>query len=272
MERPDFRGPEEMRPLGCQLGIISEANGSCLFSHGKTEVTASVYGPSQPRYIRHEAYDSATLEVEFLFLGNVKNHVSMGKGDSQLATQSQSEVASRPLPGKSGVCQFNQSHVEKDGAQFVRQSLISSININAYPRMLILLRVCVVQDEGSRLSCAVNACVLALLDAGILMFQIPCSISTSMMRSLSSPYHDETTCIVLDPSSAEESDERRLCNATHTFIAKQSSANESNKSIICSELRGSGITKEHVRQIEDFALRYSGTTIIPFLTQCSQVK
>jgi polyribonucleotide nucleotidyltransferase len=41
-KRPDGRGPEEIRPLSCEVGLLPRAHGSALFSRGQTQVMSVV--------------------------------------------------------------------------------------------------------------------------------------------------------------------------------------------------------------------------------------
>ena len=61
--------------------------------------------------------------------------------------------------------------------------------------MLIYFRIVVISDDGSMMSVALNACVLALLDAGLPMFYVPNSVCFSVAQDKS---------IYLDPSTKEE--------------------------------------------------------------------
>jgi hypothetical protein len=204
-------------------------------------------------------YDKAVLEVEFRILG-----VDNSSGGSRDSLSKSSFLAS-----KSGGGVFNQSHLEKEGAQFVKQSLMSSICLGDFPRMVIVLQVCVVQDEGSRLSCAVNASTLAFLNAGIPMLQIPCSLSVGVMRSISAASDKDSELLILDTSSAEENSDTRQCVATLTVLPKRNGTTLK-ESVICSELRGSNITIEDVKLIEELALSTASTVLLPFMCKCTQ--
>jgi ribonuclease PH len=50
--------------------------------------------------------------------------------------------------------------------------LISSLNLQEYPRLIIYIKVCVLRDDGAMLSVALNAASIALLDSGVLCFII----------------------------------------------------------------------------------------------------
>ena len=168
MPRPDFRDDHQLRPLACVLGEISEATGSCTFSHGHTEATATVYGPSQPKYTRHERFDSACLEVTFSVLGS-------GSGTAR---------------------------VERSAAKFLRQALTGAVVLTDHPRMLIAVKVCVVRDDGAMLSVALNAAALALLDAGIGMRYVPNAVTICSSRSSSSALVLDPTAAEEDGAAA----------------------------------------------------------------------
>lgn len=141
LPRPDFRENSCLRAVICaELGSVGEAVGSARFSSGKSEAWASVYGPSAPKYARHERHDRASLEVELLLLGE-------------------------PLAGR--------EQAEKEGRIFLQTSLQQALQLSEFPRMLILIKVCVTRDDGCCLSVALNSCVLSLLDACLPMYFVP---------------------------------------------------------------------------------------------------
>eukprot|EP01041_Mallomonas_annulata_P001614 gene1614-3113_t len=166
--RPDFRENNQIRPIAAELAFVGEADGSCKFSQGNTCVSAAVYGPSQPRYNRHEVHDRAVLEIEYSTPGG-----------------------SRGLESK-----------ETDACRFLKSSLSNCINLFDFPRQLIVIRVAVIRDDGSSQSTALNACVLALFDAGLPMNCSPTSVSCTIRTSISRLPAE----VLLDPSLEEEDD------------------------------------------------------------------
>lgn len=174
-----------------EIGLINEANGSARFQSGETIVLASVYGPSQPRYLRHEELDKATLEVNY-------------------------SIAA--LPGGGGWLSNNADTIrsEREGARIIRQSLLSCIDLNASPRMLIVINVTVQRNDGSTLSTAINACSLALIDSGIPMLYFPMSISyayTNKENEVDPPG-------IMNPSWASES---KACSSV-VFVLRNSAS------------------------------------------------
>ena len=58
------------------------------------------------------------------------------------------------------------SRIEKSCAKYIRDSVVSSLQLQEYPRKMIFIKVCVIRDDGSMLSVCLNAAALALMDAG----------------------------------------------------------------------------------------------------------
>ena len=61
--RGDGRLPNQIRPVGSTPGYLSRADGSALYSHERSEVLVSVYGPCEVKRAR-EITGRATLEVQ----------------------------------------------------------------------------------------------------------------------------------------------------------------------------------------------------------------
>ncbi len=186
MMRPDFRTVHQLRPLACCLGEIGEASGSCTFTQGFTEATAAVYGPTQPKYSRHEHYDTASLEIDFSVSGTARTSVSSAGGNSALA------------------------RLERSAGKFIRQSLLGAVILKEYPRTIIVVKICIVRDDGAMLSAALNAAAFALMDAGIAMNYLPNSVTVFVppvvageASQVASSSSSIASCAV-DPSSSEE--------------------------------------------------------------------
>jgi len=187
--RRDFRNNNQIRPCSAELGLLSEADGSCRFSQGQTSVIASIYGPSTPKYARLEEFDKACLEVEY----------SIPCGNS----------LSGPL--------------ETVAVSFLKSSISSCIALTEFPRHVIVVRVTVVRDDGCILSVALNACALALVDAGLPMKAIPMSISCILSSKSATLDADDAVnktpewVIQLDPIAREE--QEALASFQGTFVS-----------------------------------------------------
>lgn len=154
-----------MRPFSANLGLISEADGSCKFSQGNTCVVAAMYGPTQSKFGRRELHDRCNFEVEFNY------------------------------PGSSDIM----DDINYKYGRLLEASLIGSLCITEYPRMMMVIRVTVVRDDGAAVSIALNACTLALLDSGLPILSIPVSVTTVIPSQISNT-------MLLDPLILEEKD------------------------------------------------------------------
>jgi exosome complex component RRP41 len=141
--RSDLRHYEELRPMMVEFGIAPEATSSVIVSQGKTKVSVSVYGPSQPRYMRHEEYDKCTLDIEYRANYNAST--------------------------------TNRNIIENDGMTALKKVLEPALLLEQFPRMMILMKVNILQDDGSLDALVLNACTLALCKSGIPMSYMPVS-------------------------------------------------------------------------------------------------
>lgn len=167
MMRKDLRTPAQTRQLSVELGAVVEADGSAQIAMGNTRIVASVMGPTQPRYSRHEVFDRATVDVEVEIPSNV---------------------------GSNGMDMMQQ---KRKCEAYLRESLATCIDLKRFPRLLILFKVLVISNDGSMLSVALNACILSLLDAGLPMNSVPNAVTVCESS------RDNT--LLLDPSLEEES-------------------------------------------------------------------
>jgi ribonuclease PH len=104
-----------------------------------------VYGPAQPKYARLELLERASLEVDFSVMGD---------------------------PSRD-------ERVDKDTKSLIQRVLENAVRLEAFPRMLIEVRVRVLRDDGCCIATALNACTLALLDAAL-----PMNFTPVRMQSL----------------------------------------------------------------------------------------
>ncbi|KAJ3126402.1 Exosome component 5 [Physocladia obscura] len=147
----------QLRPLATSLSILSRADGSARFSFGKSSVLAAVYGPKEVK-LRDELLDSAKIDVLF-----------------------------RPLVGISGTA-------ERFYERTIREILEIAILKYLHPRTCIQVTVQVISDDGCILSSAINATILALLDAGVPLKNMVASV-TCIVNS--------ERILILDPSKSE---------------------------------------------------------------------
>jgi len=183
-----------LRPLGCELSLLSRPDGSASFTFGDdTFVIACVYGPTDVR-ISKERIDKATVEVL------VKPKI----GNPSCASKLKEEV--------------------------IRNSIEASIIGSLYPRTAINVIIQEVQGNGSTggsiLAASINAACLALLDGGLPMNNMFAAVSCACIlkesdregTSSSGDGDDDPLEVIVDPTDEQEA----AANAVLTFAFESS--------------------------------------------------
>jgi len=149
--RIDGRRPGEIRRIQCSLGIFSHADGSALLEQGNTKVIASVYGPREAKRRSDQLHDRAIVTCEYTITSfATSERKKRSKGDRRL----------------------------REAGLGIKQIFEAIISTHLFPRSQISLFVQVIQSDGGDMAAAVNACTLALIDAGIPMqeFLTACTV------------------------------------------------------------------------------------------------
>ena len=139
--RLDGRRPHEPRQTRCSFDVSKQVDGSACFEQGLTRVVAVVQGPREVSRRGEQQHDRAA---------NGGKHKK---------------------PGAQG-----RSHM--DGrATTIRSTLGYPLMLELYPRTQIDIFISIEHADGSKLSAAINAASLALVDAGVAMrdFVVSCS-------------------------------------------------------------------------------------------------
>lgn len=187
--RNDLRGCHESRPLSVEFDVSSESDGSVKLSLGKTCLVALASGPSQPRYLRHEEFDKATLDIDFRY----------GSKSSSLDLRMQ---------------------FERKVQEILTNIFLAAIDLRKYSRKLISLKLSVIREDGNLLAASIVAGTFALLESGIHLFHLPIPVTCAALviqsheqdpQSNSPP---STPQLLLDPNQEEES----LAQSLHTFV------------------------------------------------------
>lgn len=155
--RIDKRLENQLRDMSVSVGFIQSADGSCKFSFGKTCCVCTVSGPTQAKQWQ-EKIDRATIQVSW----NSEN-------------------------GSSGI-------TERYYEQIVAESAEALIQLMLFPRSLININVQVYYNDGGLLATAINAMVLALVDAGIPLVSLCTTVSCCLSKG------NQT---LLDPNQVE---------------------------------------------------------------------
>ncbi|KAJ8256630.1 hypothetical protein COCON_G00187820 [Conger conger] len=160
----DGQSTLSLREFGCEQNLLSRPDGSASFVQGDTSVLAGVYGPAEVK-VSKEIYDRATLEVVI-----------------------------QPKVGLAGV-------KERAREQCVRETCEAALLSTLHPRSSLSLVLQVVHDDGSLLSCSLNAACMALMDAGLPMGCLFCGVTCAI---------DPDGLIITDPTAQQEKNSRAV--------------------------------------------------------------
>lgn len=171
MARKDNRKPGELRPIVAKVGVIPRADGSALFSLGKTTAIAAVYGPREMHPRRMQEADSAVLKTVY-----------------SMAPFSTTE---RVRPGPS-----RRSH---EICKVTRQALEPAVFLEEFPKAGIYLYINIIEADAGTRTAGINAASLALADAGVPMKDLVASVAAGKVGNeyyldLEGKEEDETKC------------------------------------------------------------------------------
>lgn len=148
-KRLDGRGPEEMRPLKIQAGVLKRADGSAYVEMGNNKVLAAVYGPRElhPRHLQQP--DTAVLRCRY-------NMAPFSVDDRK-----------RPGPDRRSV----------EISKVIRNSFEPVVFTKLYPRSGIDVFIEVLQADAGTRTAGINAAAVALADAGVPMRDLVSSVA-----------------------------------------------------------------------------------------------
>ncbi|KAE8148321.1 ribosomal protein S5 domain 2-like protein [Aspergillus avenaceus] len=196
--RLDGRRWNELRLFQAQISTNPASSGSSYLAMGNTTIMCSVHGPAEGR--RGDATggaagaSGAVVEVDVNVAGfaGVDRKRRAGGSDKQ-----SSRIATT-----------------------LRAAFQSHLHTYLYPHSTISIHVSVLSSDGSLLAAAINACTLALVDAGVPMPGLLCGCTAGMSGSASTPRdprNDELDPI-LDLSLPEEQELPFLTVGTTTSV------------------------------------------------------
>lgn len=216
--RGDLRLSTEFRPITIETNLISCKDGSSCVIYGKTKVISSILGPKQSKYSKFEIFNhlSVDVDVDFAYKNSMDNLTS--------TTVTTSTSAGNITTQGSSNNNNNNNLMKKKYSKFIKDSIFPCIDIYKFPRMLLSIHVLIINDDGSSLPIAVNASILALLDAGIPMLYYIQSISIILLSSYKDNNNDNNTDMNNDDNNNDHQlivdpcyDEERQCKAMFTF-------------------------------------------------------
>lgn len=168
--RVDGRRWNELRRFECKINTHPNASdGSSYVEQGNTKVMCMVQGPMEPPLRSQVNQTEATIEISL----NIASF-------STLQRKKRSKNEKRILELK--------ATLERTFAQ--------SIMSNLYPKTVIDINVQVLAQDGGLFATMTNAITLALIDAGIAMYDYVSAVSVGI--------HDQTP--LLDLNNLEEND------------------------------------------------------------------
>ena len=153
-----------LRPVSLRLGTQSQADGSAEMRQGLSHVLASVFGPVAEPRVKEELIDRARVVV------TVESATGGRGGDRERMIE-----------------------------MLVQTTLESSIVAHLHPRTLIRIAVHLLHDDGAIAALAVNAAVMALVDAGVPMRTVPTAAACAILAT-----DDDAPEIILDPTLEQE--------------------------------------------------------------------
>ncbi|KAJ5156131.1 3' exoribonuclease family domain 1-domain-containing protein [Penicillium capsulatum] len=195
--RLDGRRWNELRLLSAQISTNPASSGSSYLSMGNTAIMCSVHGPAEGR--RGESSGAAgnagaSVEVDV----NIAGFAGVDRKRRAAGNDRQSLRVANTL----------------------RSAFQSHLHTYLYPHSTISIHVSVLSADGSLLAAAINACTLALVDAGIPMPGLLCGCTAGMSGAASTPRdprHDELDPL-LDLSLPEEQELPSLTVGTTTSV------------------------------------------------------
>ena len=174
LSRRDGRTPSQLRPLSYEQSLLHRADGSIRYTQGNTTLIIAVYGPTLASH-REEQWDRAALAFTF---------------------SSTAATASAPLASVSST--FSSLAL----CHHLQASFAPIVLLPLHPRHRISVHVQLLSDDGGLLAAAVNATMLALLDAGIQCREMIAAVELRIKHDDAAVEGKKAT-LLLDPTREE---------------------------------------------------------------------
>ncbi|KAH8117737.1 exosome component 4, partial [Phellopilus nigrolimitatus] len=167
--RSDGRRQYELRDIVIDLSVRGQADGCAMISQGLTQVLVTVFGPREAKSRAQTIHNRAQVNVEV-------NIASFSSGERRKRSKNDKRVL--------------------EFAAAIKATFEPVIQVHLYPRSQIDIFVQVLQQDGGLLSASINATTLALITAGISVFDYVCAVSAGV----------HSTHPLLDLTTLEEND------------------------------------------------------------------
>ncbi len=154
VKREDGRGPEDIRPIKMEAGVLKNADGSAMVSLGKTVAIAAVYGPRElhPKHLQQS--EKARLKCIY--------------------SMAPFSTTDRVRPGPSR----RSSEISK----VTREALEPALFLEKFPKTTIDVFILIMQANAGTRTAGINAASLALADAGIQMRDLVTSMAAGKIN------------------------------------------------------------------------------------------
>ncbi|KAJ1916523.1 exosome non-catalytic core subunit rrp46 [Mycoemilia scoparia] len=219
IQRPDRRTATQIRPLSCKQGFLTQVDGSAQFAaSNRSTVICGIYGPTEVKP-QDEILDKAFIDVKY-----------------------------RPDVGIPGTKDTLSKVVLRDTFKHI-------IMRSLHPRTMIQLNFQVTQSDGSIEALAINAGVMALIDAGVPLKYTIAAVSCCI---------DVDGNALLDPTQDEMNDAVSI----HTFAF--SNIESDNNTPIYSNSTGKFSLEEYKMCFE--LCKVGANKILAFMKTCIETK
>ena len=149
VKRPDGRKVDELRPMKAKVGVVPNADGSAMFSFGKTIAIAAVYGPKKMHPQHSQDPEKGTLRCNY-------NMLSFS-------------VTDRIRPGP--------SRRSTEISKITGWALDPVVMIDSFKSKVVDVHINILQANASTRCAGINAAAMALAHAGIPMRNLVSSVS-----------------------------------------------------------------------------------------------
>jgi exosome complex component RRP41 len=149
VKRPDGRKADELRPMSAKVGVIPNADGSAIFTFGKTIAIAAVYGPRELHPRNKQDASTGILRVNYDLLSF--------------------SVDDRKRPGP--------SRRSNEISKVTEWALLPAVDIKEFPNTVVDVQIYIIQADASTRTAGINAASMALAHAGIPMKDLVASVA-----------------------------------------------------------------------------------------------
>lgn len=153
IKRSDGRKSHELRPMTAKVGVVPNADGSAMFSFGKTIAIAAVYGPRQlhPQHMQNPASGILRCTYDLLSFS----------------------VFDRKKPGP--------SRRSQELSKVTQWALEPALDLYEFPNTVVDVQVYIIQADAGTRTAGINAAALALAHAGIPMKNLVSSVAVGKL-------------------------------------------------------------------------------------------